>query len=303
MTSMPDRLAIGVDVGGSKVLAGVVDVDGVVLERIWRRTPHRSSVPGEFADAIETAVMDLRAAHVVEAIGIGAAGFVDRGGVVRFAPHLSWREEPLQEVLEQRIGLPVVVDNDANVTARAEMGFGSGRGYSEAVCLTLGTGIGGAVVVAGDVVRGGQGLAGEFGHMQVVPEGLACECGQRGCWEQYSSGRAIARVGRAHGGLDGPGVTEAARAGERWALEAFEDVGAWLGVGLAGLVAALDPQVVIVGGGLSEAGDLLLEPARRALSARLPGRGFRDEPPIVAAELGPDAGFIGAAALARELLG
>ena len=194
------------------------------------------------------------------------------------------------------------MDNDANVTARAEMRFGSGRGYSEAVCLTLGTGIGGAVVVAGDVVRGGQGLAGEFGHMQVVPDGLACECGQRGCWEQYSSGRAIARVGRAHGGLDGPGVTEAARAGERWALEAFEDVGAWLGVGLAGLVAALDPQVVIVGGGLSEAGDLLLEPARRAFSARLPGRGFRDEPPIVAAELGPDAGFIGAAILARELL-
>ena len=295
-------LTVGVDIGGTKVLAGVVGVDGQVVERLQRRTPHRSSAPAVVADTIVSTVEDIRGDLDIGAVGIGAAGFVDRGGVVRFAPHLSWRNEPLQEVLEQRIGLPVVVDNDANVTARAEMRFGSGRGYSEAVCLTLGTGIGGAVVVAGDVVRGGQGLAGEFGHMQVVPEGLACECGQRGCWEQYSSGRAIARVGRAHGGLDGPGVTEAARAGERWALEAFEDVGAWLGVGLAGLVAALDPQVVIVGGGLSEAGDLLLEPARRALSARLPGRGFRGEPPIVAAELGPDAGFIGAAALARELI-
>ena len=295
-------LIVGVDIGGTKVFAGLVDATGRVLTRVQRRTPHRSSAPDVVADTIVGVVEDIRVGIDVVAVGIGAAGFVDRGGVVRFAPHLSWRDEPLQEVLEQRIGLPVVVDNDANVTARAEMGFGSGRGYSEAVCLTLGTGIGGAVVVAGDVVRGGQGLAGEFGHMQVVPDGLACECGQRGCWEQYSSGRAIARVGRAHGGLDGPGVTEAARVGERWALDAFGEVGGWLGVGLAGLVSALDPEIVIVGGGLSEAGDLLLEPARRAFSARLPGRGFRDEPQIVAAELGPDAGFIGAAALARELI-
>ena len=300
---MAEPLTVGVDIGGTKVLAGVVGVDGQVVELLQRRTPHRSSTPAVVTDTIVGAVEDLRGDAEIAAVGIGAAGFVDLSGVVRFAPHLSWRDEPLQVVLEQRLGLPVVVDNDANTTARAEVRFGAGRGFTEVLCLTLGTGIGGAVVVGGDVVRGGQGLAGEFGHMQVVPDGLACECGQRGCWEQYSSGRAIARVGRAHGGLDGPGVTEAARAGERWALEAFEDVGAWLGVGLAGLVAALDPQVVIVGGGLSEAGALLLEPARRTFSARLPGRGFRDEPPIVAAELGPDAGFIGAAALARELLG
>jgi glucokinase len=222
--------------------------------------------------------------------------------VVRFAPHLSWRDEPLRDVLERRLGLPVVVDNDANTTARAEMRFGAGRGCTEALCVTLGTGIGGAVVVRGEVVRGSQGLAGEFGHMQVVPDGLPCECGQRGCWEQYSSGRAIARVGRANGGLDGPAVTAAARAGERWALEAFDEVGTWLGVGLAGLVSALDPQLIIIGGGLSEAGDLLLEPARTALSGRLPGRGFRTEPRVVAAELGPDAGFIGAAMLARDLV-
>ena len=299
---MPNALTVGVDIGGTKVLAGVVDAQGRVVERVQRRTPHRSSAPDVVEDTVAAAVEDLRGDVEVAAVGIGAAGFVDLGGVVRFAPHLSWRDEPLQDVLEQRLGLPVVVDNDANTTARAEMRFGAGHGFTQALCLTLGTGIGGAVVVAGDVVRGAQGLAGEFGHMQVVPDGLPCECGQRGCWEQYSSGRAIARVGRAHGDLDGPAVTEAARAGEGWALEAFDEVGAWLGVGLAGLASALDPQIVIVGGGLSEAGDLLLEPARKAFSARLPGRGFRDQPRIVAAELGPEAGFIGAATLARDLV-
>ena len=293
---------VGVDIGGTKLLAGAVDVEGRVIERAQRPTPHRSSAPQVVEDTIVEAVEDLCRRFEVAAVGIGAAGFVDLGGVVRFAPHLSWRDEPLREVLQQRLGLPIVIDNDANTTARAEMRFGAGRGHRDALCLTLGTGIGGAVVVAGDVVRGSQGLAGEFGHMQVVPDGLPCECGQRGCWEQYSSGRAIARAGQAHGGLDGPAVTEAARAGEGWALEAFEQVGAWLGVGLAGLVAALDPAIVIVGGGLSAAGALLLEPARKAFSVRLPGRGFRAEPRIVAAELGPDAGFIGAATLAREFL-
>ncbi|MGN6578151.1 MAG: ROK family glucokinase [Nocardioides sp.] len=299
---MAQRLTIGVDIGGTKVLAGVVDAAGRPIERVQRRTPHRSSAPEVVEDTIVAAVEELRRHAEVSAVGVGAAGFVDLKGVVRFAPHLSWRDEPLQAVLQERLGLPVVVDNDANTTARAEMRFGAGRGFREALCLTLGTGIGGAVVVAGDVVRGAQGLAGEFGHMQVVPDGLPCECGQQGCWEQYSSGRAIARVGRPHGGLDGPAVTDAARAGEGWALEAFEDVGGWLGVGLAGLVSALDPEIVIVGGGLSAAGDLLLEPARKAFAARLPGRGFRREPEILAAQLGPDAGFIGAATLARELL-
>ena len=142
--------------------------------------------------------------------------------------------------------------------------------------------------------------------MQVVPGGRLCECGQRGCWEQYCSGKALARVALPEGAsseLTGPDVTRAARAGEPWALDAFEEIGGWLGVGLAGLVSAFDPAVVIVGGGVSDAGDLLLDPARAAFSARLPGRGFRSEPPIVRAALGPDAGFIGAADLARDLLG
>ena len=220
-----------------------------------------------------------------------------------FAPHLSWRGEPLQDVLARRLGLPVVVDNDANAAAHAETRFGAARGKSHAVCVTLGTGIGGAVVVDGRVMRGAHGLAGEFGHMQVVPDGRLCECGQVGCWEQYCSGKALARaVAEAGAGprpASGPDITRAAAAGEPWALAAFDEVGRWLGVGLAGLVSAFDPEVVVVGGGLSDAGDLLLAPARSALAARTPGRGHRPDVPLLRAELGSEAGFIGAADLAR----
>ena len=187
--------------------------------------------------------------------------------------------------------------------------------------MTLGTGIGGALIINGEVFRGGHGLAGEFGHMQVVRDGRRCECGNRGCWEQYSSGNTLVRearelvVSRSPAAyrlrqlvaedpdkLTGPLVTEAANAGDRAAIELFQEVGEWLGRGLASLTAAFDPEVIIVGGGVSEAGELLLGPAREALGRTLTGRGFRPEPPIVRAELGPDAGFVGAADLARSAL-
>ena len=188
------KYAVGVDIGGTKVLAGVVDRAGVVLARARRVTPHRSSVPAVVEDTIVEAVDELRAMYDVDAVGVGAAGFVDRAGTVLFAPHLSWRGEPLQDVLTRRLGLPVVVDNDANAAAHAETRFGAARGKRQAVCVTLGTGIGGAIVVDGRVIRGAHGLAGEFGHMQVVPDGRLCECGQVGCWEQYCSGKALARA-------------------------------------------------------------------------------------------------------------
>ena len=297
------KYAVGVDIGGTKVLAGVVDRAGVVLARARRDTPHRSSAPAVVEDTIVEAVDELRATYDVGAVGVGAAGFVDRAGTVLFAPHLSWRGEPLQDVLARRLGLPVVVDNDANAAAHAETRFGAARGKRHAVCVTLGTGIGGAIVVDGRVMRGAHGLAGEFGHMQVVPDGRLCECGQVGCWEQYCSGKALARaVAEAGPGprpVSGPDITRAAAAGEPWALAAFDEVGRWLGVGLAGLVSAFDPEVVVVGGGLSDAGDLLLEPARSALAARTPGRGHRPDVPLLRAELGSEAGFIGAADLAR----
>jgi glucokinase len=255
----------------------------------------------------------------IRALGIGAAGFVDEtGSRVLFAPHLAWRDEPLRDAVARLTGLPVVVENDANAGGWAEWRFGAARGEPHVVLVTLGTGIGGAIVIDGEPYRGHHGIAGEFGHMQVVPDGLPCDCGNRGCWEQYASGRVLTRRGReaaetdtplgrrlldaAGGSVDeihGMHVTAAARDGDAEATGWLADVGDWLGVGVANLAAALDPGMVVVGGGLSAAGDLLLEPARAAFSRSLTGRGHRPEARIVAAGLGADAGLIGAADLSR----
>ena len=313
---------VGVDIGGSKVLAGAVSAEGRVLARVHLETPHRSKAPDVVEGSIVGAVRELAANDDVRAVGVGAAGFVGAEGErVLFSPHLSWRNEPLKAALEKRLGVPVLVDNDANTTAWAELRFGAGRGYRQVLCVTLGTGIGGALIVNGEVFRGGHGMAGEFGHMQVVRDGRRCECGNRGCWEQYSSGNTLVREARElvlsrspaayrlrqlvdddPNKLTGPLVTDAANAGDPAAMELFQEVGEWLGRGLASLTAAFDPEIIIVGGGVSEAGDVLLGPAREALGRTLTGRGFRPEPPIVRAELGSDAGFVGAADLARSAL-
>ena len=311
-------LTVGVDVGGTKVLAGVVDSTGRVLHKLRRQTPSTD------AEAVEDTIVDLVAnfssSFPVAAVGIGAAGFVDASrSTVRFSPHLAWQDEPLRAKVGSRVHLPVVVDNDANVSALAETRFGAGRGHRIVMCVTLGTGIGGAVVIDGRVFRGANGMAGEFGHIQMVPGGHRCECGNRGCWEQYASGNALVREARemmvasspmahtlremANGdpvALSGPLVTEAARNGDPLAREMLGEVGTWLGVGLAGMAAAFDPSCIIVGGGVSEAGDLLLDSTREAFRRTLTGRGLRPEPPILPAALGADAGFIGAADMARS---
>jgi glucokinase len=291
-------------VGGTKILAGVVANDGAVVDVVRSRTPGRADPPEVVERALVETVTKLRVEHDVDAIGVGAAGFVGLDGVVRFAPHVVWRDEPLAANLERRLGLPVYVDNDANVTALAELRYGAAAGCREVLVLTFGTGIGGAIVMDGAVRRGSQGLAGEFGHMQVVPDGLLCPCGHRGCWEQYASGTALVRAAIEAGApqeVTGPDVTAAATSGVSWGEAAFAEVGRWLGTGLAGLVAGLDPEVVVIGGGLSAAGDLLLDPARAALVDRLPGRRHRTVPEVVAAACGPEAGMIGAATLAREM--
>jgi glucokinase len=324
-------LAIGVDIGGTKVAGGVVDASGAVLLRSRRVTPHRSTSPAVVEDTIVEVVQELHekvaAGEVggrageseVVAVGIGAAGFVsvDRATVV-FAPHLSWRNEPLRDALRSRVGVPVFVDNDANAAAWAEWRFGAGDGETHLVMVTLGTGIGGAILTNGRIERGRFGIAGEFGHMQVVPGGHRCECGNRGCWEQYASGNALvrearslataqsplaadllARVGGLPADLTGPVITDAARDGDPTSRELLADIGAWLGVGIANLAAAFDPGTFVIGGGVSAAGALLLDPAREAYRRSLTGRGYRPEARIVAAELGNEAGLIGAADLAR----
>jgi glucokinase len=313
-------LAVGVDIGGTKVAAGVVDGRGRVLARARRPTP---SLDARAVEAtIAEVVRELSEGLEIAAVGIGAAGFVDaERSHVLFAPHLAWRNEPLREAVTQMLAIPVVVENDANAAAWAEYRFGAGRGEERLVCVTLGTGIGGGIVIDGDVQRGKWGMAGEFGHMIVVPDGRRCECGNRGCLEQYASGNVLGREARelAEAGspvtvplleraggdakaLIGPLITAAARDGDAVAIELFEDVGRWLGIGLANLAAALDPGIFVIGGGVSDAGELLLRPARESFRRVLTGRGFRPEPRIVRAALGPEAGLVGAADLARSSL-
>lgn len=320
---MSDQLAIGIDIGGTKVAGGLVDVDGNITQRARRDTPHRSKSPSVVEDTIVEVVAELLqivGSGTVAAVGIGAAGFVaaDRATVV-FAPHLSWRHEPLQEALQKRIAMPIFVDNDANAAVWAEWKFGAAQGETHLMMITLGTGIGGGILINGEVQRGRFGIAGEFGHMQIVPGGHRCECGNRGCWEQYASGNALVREARSlfsasspiasdlfdraegiPGNLTGPLITQAAHDGDPTARELLAEIGNWLGLGIANLAAAFDPGVFVIGGGLSAAGDLLLDSARETFKRQLTGRGYRPEARIVAAELGNDAGLIGAADLARS---
>jgi glucokinase len=297
-------LFVGVDIGGTKVLAAAVSSTGRVLRTARRETPGRRVEARLVEDTLTEAVQEVAGPRRPSAIGIAAAGFVDRQGErVRFAPHLPWRDEGVRARLAERWSAPVVLDNDANCAARAEVAYGAVGAAGDALVITLGTGIGGAVVLDGAVHRGHNGMAGEFGHMQVVPGGRACECGGTGCWEQYCSGNALARFVREHGGpedLAGPQITEAAQAGDPVARAAFVEVGTWLGVGTANLVAALDPEIVVVGGGPSIADDLLLAPAREAMKGSLVGVAHRTVPPLVRAALGPEAGAVGAAYLARQ---
>ncbi len=319
---MTHDLVIGIDIGGTKVAGGVVDDQGKVLSRARRDTPHRSMSPDVVENTIIEVVDELFEAvgrERISAVGIGAAGFVaaDRATVV-FAPHLSWRHEPLQKNLQRRVRVPITVDNDANAAAWAEWKFGAAQGESHLMIVNLGTGIGGGIIIDGQVQRGRFGIAGEFGHMQVVPNGLRCECGNRGCWEQYASGNALVRearsliaagsplatdllgsVGGDPAALTGPLITAAAQAGDQTAIELLAEIGHWLGVGIANLAAAFDPGTFVVGGGVSAAGPLLLGPAREMFRRQLTGRGYRPQAAIVAAELGNEAGLIGAADLAR----
>ncbi|MCW2539761.1 MAG: glucokinase, partial [Frankiales bacterium] len=230
-------LAIGVDIGGTKVAAGVVDAAGRILDSTRRPTPSHDVSDTE--RAIADAVNELAARHDVSAVGIGAAGWIgsDRATVL-FSPHLAWRDEPLRDSLAERIGMPVVVENDANAAAWAEYRFGAGRDARVMVMVTLGTGIGGGLVVSGVLYRGAYGVGCEYGHMCVVPDGRRCACGNRGCWEMYASGTALARdaqelaavapvnarrllelAGGDAARLTGPLVTQAAQEGDPAATE------------------------------------------------------------------------------------
>ena len=310
-------LTIGVDVGGTKIAAGVVDEAGKILSRARRESPATDSAAMQ--ETIADLIRELGADHDIEGVGLGAAGFVDVSrATVLFAANLSWRDEPLKAELERLTGLPVVVENDANAAAWGEFAFGAGADSDDLLLVTVGTGVGGGIVLDGRLHRGTFGIAAEIGHLRVVRDGRLCPCGNRGCWEQYASGSALVRdtqaaaageadaaalverAGGDPGAITGPMITAAAQEGDSFAIERLAELGMWLGEGIASLAAVLDPGVVVIGGGVSAAGDLLLDAIREHFRANLTGRGHRPELAIRAATLGNDAGLIGAADLARR---
>lgn len=312
-------LTIGVDIGGTKILAGTVTDDGEITSVARRPTPRQDA--DAVLESVGEAVRELvdGSAEPIGGVGVGVAGLVDaERSRVFFAPNLRWSQVPVRTLLEASTGLPVVVENDGNIAAWGEYRFGAGRGTHDMVLVTVGTGIGGGIVIHGQLFRGAHGAAGEIGHINAVPDGRACGCGRGGCWEQYASGNALVRearelaaerrseagllLGLGDGtpeGVQGTQITEAALAGDPVAREAFTRVGTWLGRGLADLAAVLDPEVFVIGGGVSESGDLLLASARQTLTDKLIGQQNRPAPSVRLAELANNAGIVGAADLAR----
>jgi len=313
-----EGLACGVDVGGTKILGGVVDGDGEIVEEL------RVDSPATDVAAVESAIVEvvtqLAARHRIDQVGVGAAGYVDSTrSRVMFAPNVAWRDVDLKGRIESRVHLPVVIENDANAAAWGEFVYGAGHDVDDLLLVTVGTGIGGGLVLDGEVYRGAFGVGGEIGHMRVVPGGVQCGCGNRGCFEQYASGSALVREARSAAGggsllaadlldraegdtanITGPLITELARAGDPFCRESLVSLGMWLGEGIASIAAVIDPAVIAVGGGVAEADDLLIGPTRRAFEAQLIGRGHRPMPEIRKASLGNRAGLIGAADLARR---
>ena len=310
--------AIGIDIGGTKIAGAVVTEAGDILaeERIATNAGDSEAI----IDAVVDMVHSLAAQHEIAAVGVAAPGFIDVDeSIVYYTPKINWRNEPLRDRLNARLSLPVTIDNDANAAGWAEYRFGAGRTVGDMTMLTIGTGVGGAIVTRGGLFRGGFGTGAELGHMRVVPDGLPCGCGARGCIEQYGSGRALLRMAneiadvggiglgladarRVAGALDGTIVGTLIAAGDAGALRALEQLGHWLGQACASLSAILDPEVFVFGGGVSVAGDLLLNPIRNSYRENLPARGYHPEPAFMIAELVNDAGVVGAADLARRRL-
>ena len=309
---------IGIDVGGTKVLGGVVDESGKILIDARRDTPREGGAA--LTQTIADVARELMASYSVESVGISAAGFVssDRKTMLATPNIAGWNGVDLDAQLTALLGLPVVIENDANAAAWGEAAFGAGRGHDHLLIVTVGTGIGGGIVVNGNLYRGGFGTAAEIGHMRVVPEGHLCGCGARGCFEQYASGSALMRHAReaisatpelarnllalGNGtldGLTGKHITEAAQSGDPVALAAFNTTAHFLGAGIASLCVILDPTRVVIGGGVVEAGEILLAPTRESMGRHKPFAGKHPYPDIVPAELGNEAGLVGVADLAR----
>jgi glucokinase len=309
--------AIGIDIGGTKIAGALVDEDGEIVTQLRKPTPAGDSAALE--DIVVEMINELADGTDAVAAGVAAAGFIDASqSIVYYAPNINWRHEPFREKLEARVSVPVIIENDANAAGWAEYRFGAGRHSSDMVMLTIGTGVGGAIVAGGRLFRGGFGAGAELGHMRVVPNGLPCGCGANGCIEQYGSGRALQRyantladaggIGQAladmrtksGGYLHGKEIGELIAQDDPGAIQALRQLGDWLGQACASFAAVLDPQVFVFGGGVAAAGEKLLAPIRQAFFQTLPARGYHPEPQFRIAELVNDAGVVGAADGARS---
>lgn len=311
-------MTVGFDIGGTNARAAVVDAGGTIVESLNTRTPHDAE---GLTSTIVDMVGQLRARHDIAAVGVAVAGFLDPScEVVRFAPHLAWRnDQPVRRDLAAAIGLPVRLEHDANSAAWGEYRYGAGRELDTWVFFAVGTGIGATLMHNGEIYRGAFGTAPEFGHITVVPGGRACSCGKQGCLERYASGTSLvdcaidiatrgsfkdSRVYRevVEKRASGHDIMAAARDGDELGLAALDSFSTWLGRGLAIVADVLDPAQIVLGGGVSDDADLFLDAARASMEANIVGAGYRPLPEILCAELGSRAGMIGVADLARELL-
>ena len=309
---------IGIDVGGTKVLGGVVTENGEILATARRDTPREGGKA--LTQTIADVAIELSKEYPVDAIGVSAAGFIssDRQTILATPNIAGWNGINLDQELTQIIGKRIVLENDANSAAWGEFKFGAGRGRKDLMMLTLGTGVGGGLILNGAVFRGAFGIGAELGHIRLIPDGHLCGCGSRGCLEQYASGSALMRHAReaisaspdlarnllARGdgtleGLKGQHITEAAREEDLVALAAFNTLANYLGAGIASLCAVIDPSCIVLGGGVIDAGEIFLTPTREAALRLIPFTGKHPYPDIVPAELGNSAGLVGVADLSR----
>lgn len=308
--------ALGIDIGGTKIAGALVDEEGHIVLHQFRDSPASNAQAME--DTVVELIAELSEGRQIMSAGIAAAGFIDNDqGSVYYAPNIAWRNEPLREKLEARVALPIVIENDANAAGWAEYRFGAGRHVTNMTMLTLGTGVGGAIVINGELFRGGFGAGAEVGHLRVVNDGVVCGCGGRGCIEQYGSGRALLRFAAevshdpviggplagyraSDGTLDPTGVKILLEERDPGAIRALQSVGSWVGIACASLAAVLDPELFVIGGGVAVAGDEILRPIRASFLEHVSAKGFHPEPQFAIAELVNDAGVVGAADLARR---
>ncbi|MFZ9309743.1 MAG: ROK family glucokinase [Candidatus Nanopelagicales bacterium] len=310
-------LHIGIDVGGTKIAAGLVNESGEIVRDLRVDTPRTSTV--EILDVLCNVILELKKEAPSANVCVAVPGFVSKtNDVVLITPNLPLRNLNLREEVNNRIGEQITVENDANAAAWGEYLFGAAQGFENVVMLTIGTGLGGGLVLHHQLFRGSLGLAAEVGHMTITPDGLLCGCGQHGCWEQYASGNALVRTARelasatpdAAGlllsigdgsidGIQGHHITKAALIGCDVALRSYQELGKWLGQGIANLTALLDPDIFVLGGGVADAGNALLLPAIDSLNSHLTAKNFRSTPEVRVARLGNEAGIVGASALAR----